>query len=158
LLADIEQFLYAEAECLDEYRLDEWLALFADDLHYWIPMRKNVPHNHRETEFTRPHHDVSWFEENKDGLARRVRQIQTGLHWAEEPLSRTTHLISNVRLATIQPSSDAPEKVEVRYKIMINRNRCESETDVLVGRKEDWLIRVANSWKIQKRKVILDQN
>jgi 3-phenylpropionate/cinnamic acid dioxygenase small subunit len=158
LLIEIEQFLYAEAECLDDYRLDDWLALFADDLHYWIPMRKNVPHNHREKEFTRPYQDISWFEDTKDGLSRRVRQIQTGVHWAEEPLSRTSHLVSNVRLAAIHPDSRAPETVEVSYKFLINRNRLETETDLLVGTKEDCLIRTAESWKIQKRKVVLDQN
>jgi 3-phenylpropionate/cinnamic acid dioxygenase small subunit len=158
LLIDVEQFLYREAELLDEYRLDEWLTLFADDLHYWIPLRKNVSHDKRETEFTRPRQDISWFEENKDGLSRRVRQIQTGVHWAEEPLSRTSHLVSNVRLAAVHPNSQAPEKVEVHYKFLVNRNRLETETDVLVGRREDSLLRTADSWKIQKRKVVIDQN
>ena len=40
LLIDIEQFLFEEAEHLDAWRLDEWLTLFADDLHYWVPMRR----------------------------------------------------------------------------------------------------------------------
>lgn len=158
LLIDVEQFLYQEAECLDAWRLDEWLALFTDDLHYWVPMRRNVPHNRRDTEFTRPYEDVSWFEETKDGLNRRVKQIQTGVHWAEEPLSRTTHMVSNVRLAAIHPDSRAPEAVEVSYKFLVNRNRLETETDLLIGRKEDSLVRTADGWKISKRKVILDQN
>lgn len=158
LLVEIEQFLYAEAEYLDAWRLDEWLALFAEDLHYWIPMRRNVPHNKRGGEFTRPHQDISWFEETKDGLTRRVRQIQTGVHWAEEPLSRTSHLVSNVRLAAIHPDSSAPESVEVGYKFLINRNRLETETDLLIGRKEDCLVLTAEGWKIRSRKVILDQN
>ncbi len=158
LLIDVEQFLYAEAEYLDDYRLDEWLALFADDLHYWIPLRKNVRHDRRDTQYTRPHQDISWFEEHKDGLTRRVRQLQTGVHWAEEPLSRTSHLVSNVRLAAIHPDSQAPERVEVHYRFLIYRNRLETETDLLVGKKEDCLIRAAEGWKIQKRKVLLDQN
>jgi 3-phenylpropionate/cinnamic acid dioxygenase small subunit len=158
LLIDVEQFLYWEAECLDDYRLDEWLALFTEDLHYWIPMRRNVRHDQRAAEFTRPHQDISWFEENRDGLTRRVRQIQTGVHWAEEPLSRTSHLVSNVRLTSVDPHSQAPERVEVGYRFLVYRNRLETETDVLVGKKEDCLIRTAEGWKIQKRKVLLDQN
>ncbi len=158
LLIEIEQFLYAEAECLDDYRLDEWLALFADDLHYWVPMRKNVPHNRRSSELTLPRREISWFEENKDGLTRRVRQIQTGVHWAEEPLSRTSHLVSNLRLAAIRPNIEAPESVEVRYKFIVNRNRLETETDLLIGSKEDVLVLSADGWKIRSRKVVLDQN
>ncbi|MSQ71258.1 MAG: 3-phenylpropionate/cinnamic acid dioxygenase subunit beta [Betaproteobacteria bacterium] len=158
LLIEVEQFLYAEAECLDDYRLDEWLALFADDLHYWVPLRKNVRHDQRAAEYSRPHEEISWFEENKGGLARRVRQIQTGVHWAEEPLSRTSHLVTNVRLGAIHPDCRRPEQVEVRYRFLVYRNRLETETDVLVGKKEDSLILTADGWKIRKRKVMLDQN
>ena len=42
LTQEIAQFLYAEAELLDERRHDEWLALLADDIRYWMPMRRNV--------------------------------------------------------------------------------------------------------------------
>jgi 3-phenylpropionate/cinnamic acid dioxygenase small subunit len=37
----IEDFLYLEAELLDERRLREWLELLADDVHYWMPVRHN---------------------------------------------------------------------------------------------------------------------
>jgi hypothetical protein len=42
LTHEIADFLYREAELLDERRYDEWLALLADDLRYWMPMRRNV--------------------------------------------------------------------------------------------------------------------
>ena len=42
LTQEIAQFLYAEAELLDERRHDEWLALLAEDIRYWMPMRRNV--------------------------------------------------------------------------------------------------------------------
>ena len=42
LTLDVAQFLYAEAELLDERRHDEWLALLAEDIRYWMPMRRNV--------------------------------------------------------------------------------------------------------------------
>ena len=42
LTQEIAEFLYAEAELLDERRYDEWLALLADDIRYWMPMRRNV--------------------------------------------------------------------------------------------------------------------
>jgi 3-phenylpropionate/cinnamic acid dioxygenase small subunit len=85
---DVEAFLYREAELLDERRYEEWLDLFTDDCHYFMPMRRNVPHDAPEREFTREGRDVNWFDEGKDTLTRRVRQILTGIHWAEEPPSR----------------------------------------------------------------------
>ena len=42
LTQEIASFLYAEAELLDERRHDEWLALLAEDIRYWMPMRRNV--------------------------------------------------------------------------------------------------------------------
>ena len=55
---EIAQFLYSEAELLDERRYDEWLALVADDIRYWMPMRRNVKFGDTEREFTRETEDV----------------------------------------------------------------------------------------------------
>ena len=77
LKQEIEDFLYHEADLLDERRYDEWLALLADDLRYWMPMRRNVKYGDTSREFTREGEDISWFDEGKDTLTRRVRQIQT---------------------------------------------------------------------------------
>ncbi len=93
LTQEIAEFLYAEAELLDERRYDDWLALLADDIRYWMPMRRNVKFGDTEREFTREAEDIAWFDEGKETLTRRVRQIQTGIHWAEEPQSRIAHLV-----------------------------------------------------------------
>ena len=90
---------------LDERRHDEWLALLAEDIRYWMPMRRNVKFGDTAREFTREGEDISWFDEGKDTLTRRVRQIQTGIHWAEEPQSRITHMVSNVQLLEATPDA-----------------------------------------------------
>ena len=100
----IEEFLYQEAELLDERRYEEWLELLADDVRYWMPMRRNVRFGELEREFTREGLDINWFDEGKDTLTRRVQQILTGVHWAEEPLSRICHMISNIQLLHVRPS------------------------------------------------------
>ena len=50
---EIADFLYREAELLDERRYQDWLALLADDIRYWMPMRRNVKFGEDEREFTR---------------------------------------------------------------------------------------------------------
>ena len=95
---EVQDFLYREAELLDERRYEEWLDLFTDDARYFMPMRRNVPHDERERELTREGLDVNWFDEGKDTLRRRVQQIRTGVHWAEEPPSRICHMVSNVQV------------------------------------------------------------
>ena len=153
LTQEIAQFLYTEAELLDERRHDEWLALLADDIRYWMPMRRNVKYGDTAREFTRETEDVSWFDEGKDTLARRVRQLQTGIHWAEEPQSRISHMITNVQLLSV-----TPDEVVAKSRFLIYRNRVETETDLLVGKREDTLRRAGDGWQIARRKIILDQS
>lgn len=158
LKEEIEAFLYREAELLDDRHYEAWLDLFTDDTHYFMPMRRNVPHDEPEREFTRAGADVSWFDEGKDTLTRRVRQILTGIHWAEEPPSRTCHMISNVQILTADLAGPAPAEVTVKSRFLIYRNRVETETDLLVGKRQDVLRRVGDGWRIARRTIILDQN
>src|ERR1700744_3537378 len=116
LTQEIAGFLYAEAELLDERRHDEWLALLADDIRYWMPMRRNVKFGDTTREFTRETEDVNWFDEGKDTLTRRVRQIQTGIHWAEEPQSRITHMVSNVQLLQVMPDVATAHEVTTKCR------------------------------------------
>jgi 3-phenylpropionate/cinnamic acid dioxygenase small subunit len=158
LKAEIEDFLYHEAELLDERRYEEWLALVAEDVRYWMPMRRNVKVGEHEREFTRADHDINWFDEGRDTLERRVRQILTGIHWAEEPVSRISHMVSNVQLLDVRPSFAEPAEVATKCRFLIYRNRVETETDILVGKREDLLRRAPGGWQIARRKIILDQS
>src|ERR1700745_1832336 len=114
LKQEIEDFLYHEADLLDERRYEDWLALVAEDARYWMPMRGNCKRGEPEREFTRAGQDINWFDEGKETLPRRVKQILTGMHWAEEPVSRISHMLSNVRLLEVTPSAAEPEEVTVR--------------------------------------------
>ena len=159
LTQEVAEFLYAEAELLDDRRYDDWLALLADDIRYWMPMRRNVKFgDDTGREFTREREEIAWFDEGKETLTRRVRQIQTGIHWAEEPQSRIAHMVSNVRLVEATPDVAAPQEVTVSCRFLIYRNRVETETDLLVGKREDTLRRAGDGWLISRRMIILDQN
>jgi 3-phenylpropionate/cinnamic acid dioxygenase small subunit len=121
-------------------------------------MRRNVKYGEGEREFTRSRADINWFDEGKETLARRVKQIETGIHWAEEPVSRISHLVSNVQIVAASPSVAEAREVTVKCRFLIYRNRVETETDILVGKREDLLRREAGDWRIARRRIILDQN
>ena len=110
LKEEIQELLYREAELLDERRFEDWLDLFTEDARYWMPMRRNVPAEEPEREFTREGVDVNWFDEGKDTLTRRVKQIRTGVHWAEQPPSRICHMVSNVQLLGAPPTARRPPR------------------------------------------------
>ena len=158
LKEEVSEFLYAEAELLDDRHFEEWLDLLTDDIRYWMPMRRNVKSNEMDREFTREGQDINWFDEGKETLDRRVRQILTGVHWAEEPLSRIRHLLTNVQLLSATPSASDPTEVSMRCRFLVYRNRVETETDFLIGKREDTLRKVDGAWKIAQRKITLDQN
>jgi 3-phenylpropionate/cinnamic acid dioxygenase small subunit len=157
LMREIEDFFYTEADLLDEREYDQWLDLLTEDIVYWMPMRKNVSWANRDKDIT-AENDVAWFHDDKETLRKRVKQIQTGLHWADEPVSRVSHLITNVRLTDPLSALDEGTKATTKCRFIVYRNRVESETDFLVGRREDTLTRAQGQIKLARRKIILDQS
>lgn len=158
LAQEIAEFLHHEAELLDERRYRDWLALLADDVRYWMPMRRNVKFGEDAREFTRERQDIAWFDEGKETLSRRIKQIETGIHWAEEPHSRIAHLVTNIQLLAAEPDWAAPAEVSVKCRFLLYRNRVETETDLLVGKREDVLRRAGDGWLLARRRITLDQN
>jgi len=153
----IEDFYSREAELVDTRRYDEWLSLFADDLVYRMPLVRNLQAPAIASEYLTGALDVSWFDEGKGTLATRVAQIKTGVHWAEEPLSRITRLITNVRIINALPSYADAQDVEASSKFLINRNRTTEIDEVLIGRRVDRLRRVEGDWRIFLRTVFINQ-
>ena len=98
--------------------------------------------------------ELSLFDEDIKTLTARVARLETGMAWAEDPPSRTRHLISNIEVA-----ADASGlELTVYCNFMVYRSRGETEQDLYVGGREDWLRRVDQGWKIARRRLVLDQN
>src|SRR5262245_18224566 len=94
----------------------------------------NVEYRNRHLETKQPGRDVCWIDEGKETLSLRVAQLATGVHWAEEPVSRASHFVSNVRVKDVR----LPE-VEVSCRFLVYRNRVADETDIIAGRRIDVL-------------------
>ena len=164
ILREVEQFLYREARLLDERRFHEWLELFTDDVRYWMPGRSNRypkmskaivildPDRYNEEELSRED-ELAILDETKETLGRRIARLDTGMAWAEDPPSRTRHMLSNIE---VEPGDTATE-IKVYANFMVYRNRSETEQDFYVGARQDVLRQVDGAWKIARRKIILDQ-
>jgi 3-phenylpropionate/cinnamic acid dioxygenase small subunit len=111
-----------------------------------------------EKENTRQGEGISWFDEDKWTVTKRVEQILTGVHYAEEPLSRVTHMVSNVRLLDIKPSVEDPTEVTVGCRFLVFQSRVEYENYTFIGRRTDILRKAGDSWLIARRELILEQN
>jgi biphenyl 2,3-dioxygenase subunit beta len=151
---EVEEFFYREVRLLDERRLTEWLDLLAEDVFYYMPIVRNIKFGDWDLEYSDPESEISYFDETKDILEGRVRQINTGVHWAEEPVSRFVHIITNVEI-----TKDGGDEVEVASKFFVYQNRLADEVNHFVGRRYDVLRRDPETvFKVVKRKIILAQN
>ena len=155
LQQEIEQFLYFEAGLLDDHQIAEWMDLMAKDIHYFMPLRSNRGPRERNKEYSGAH-DIAYFDESKASLDLRLRKLQTGVAWAEEPPSRTRHLVTNVRISPLAN----PNEYEVKSAFLLYRNRAEHQTDVFAGERIDGLRRSdsAAGFEIFKRHIHLDQS
>jgi biphenyl 2,3-dioxygenase subunit beta len=153
LRRQVEDFLYLEAELLDDRKLREWLDLFTDDARYWMPLRHNPferPADLTE-ELSKPGEGY-YFDDDKKSLKIRVERVYAKNAWAEMPPSRTRHFVSNVRV-----KRDDGSELEVRSNFLVYRTRMETDQDMFVGERQDLLRRVDGSFKIARRTIVLDQ-
>jgi len=150
----IEDFLYLEAELLDDRKLREWLDLLTDDVRYWMPIRYNPLDRPDEVseELAKPGEGY-YFNDDKKSLRIRVERVYSKNAWAEMPPSRTRHLISNVRI-----KNDTGSEIEVDSNFLVYRTRMENDQDMFVGERQDVLRRVDSGFEIAKRTIILDQS
>jgi 3-phenylpropionate/cinnamic acid dioxygenase small subunit len=152
LQAEVERFFALEYELLDERRFDAWLELLDDDLRYRMPMARNVPFDAPEREYAGAG-EACWFDEGKDTLRKRVQQIAGGDHWAEEPRSRTTHLVANVRIERV-----AGEEITAKSRFVVCACRLEHDVDVFIGKRFDVLRRAGGDLRLLARTIQLDQS
>jgi 3-phenylpropionate/cinnamic acid dioxygenase small subunit len=156
---EIEEFLYDEAQLLDERDFTRWIDTLADDLRYFMPMEFNVKFGeHAARELTTRAEQMSWFNEGKWTLNKRVEQILTGVHWAEEPLSRVCRMVSNVQLTALNNNAAGELEVDVSSRFLIYQNRCEYEQYFFVGDRLDRIRRTAMGWRLAQREIRLHQN
>ena len=165
VIRDVEQFLYREARLLDQRRFHEWLDLLTDDIHYWMPVRstrypvrsKSISildiERYVEDEVAKEG-ELAILDETKETLTNRIARLDTGMAWAEDPPSRTRHIISNIEVE----ERDSDSELKVYSNFIMYRTRGETEQDFYVGSREDILRKVDAQWKITYRKIVLDQN
>jgi 3-phenylpropionate/cinnamic acid dioxygenase small subunit len=157
---EVEQFYYEEAELLDDGRFADWLELLADDLDYWMPTRTNRLRRQQALSIA-ARGEAAFYDETKESLAWRIRRFDSGMAWAEDPPSRTRHLITNVVVRHVDPSQHrefSVDDLEVRSAFLVYRNRLQREENIFAGQRTDILRRVSAGLQVARRVVLLDQN
>ena len=138
----VEDFLYHEAALLDEWRLDEWLALFTADARYVVPTT-DLPEGD-------PKKDLVFIDDDMVRLRARVERLKSRHGHREYPWSRTRRFITNVRIKGLEE-----DNIFVTSSFLVYRFRM-GETSPYVGWYEHRLKRVDRELKIYHKRTVLD--
>lgn len=139
--SDVEDFLYAEAEILDTWDYDAWLALFEDGARYEIPTT-----DYRGWSL---HAGGSFVDDDYDLIKARVKRLKSRKAHAENPHSRTHRMISNVRFA-----SGEDDTLLVKANFIVSRAR-DGHFDSYMGRYEHVLVSGADGLRFRLRRTLL---
>jgi p-cumate 2,3-dioxygenase beta subunit len=137
----VEDFLYQEAALLDEWRLDEWLALFTADARYVVPTT-DLPEGD-------PKKELVFIDDDLVRLQARVARLKSRHGHREYPWSRTRHFIANVRI------NPAGQVILVTSSFLVYRFRM-GDTSPYVGWYEHKLKHVNGKLKIHHKRAVLD--
>lgn len=148
---EVERFYTDEAALLDAHEYEEWVKLFSEDTHYFMPIRRTRLRRELTEEFTKPG-EMAFFDDDKEILVGRVAKLLTGAAWAEDPPSRTRHLITNVAVR-----AQHGDELEVASNFLLYRTRLKSEETTWIGSRRDLLRPHDGSFLIARRHIFLEQ-
>jgi p-cumate 2,3-dioxygenase subunit beta len=142
---DVEEFLYREAQMLDRWQLDEWLALFTDDAIYHVPTIGTAPD-------VGPENTLFYIADDRARLRERVIRLQKKGAHVEWPRSRTRHMVSNV---LIDERSDNELQVSAAFAVHRFKN---AAADVYVGSYRYRLAITDKGLRIREKRSMLDMD
>lgn len=138
----VTTFLAWESQLLDDWRLEEWLALCDEDIAYVIPAT-DCPEG-------TPQDSVVFINDDRGTLTGRVRRLQSRHAYREYPSSRTRRFLSNI---LVREGRDG--LVEATAGLQVYRFRTR-RTAVYVGRYDVTLVPTDDGFRFRRRCVTLD--
>ena len=149
--ARVVDFLYHEAELLDDRRHRDWLGLMTPDIHYLAPVRVTTAHSLEDSAMP----DMAHFDEDHYSLTKRIERFETEHAWAEDPPSRTRRYVTNIRCW----SGDAEGEVLVRCNLLLFRSRGDVQNpDLLSASRTDLLRDSGDGLKLAQRRILVDES
>ena len=149
MLSNIERqavvdFLHREARLADEARYAEWLALWTDAAVYWVPATTDsgaIPEKH-----------LSHVYDNRGRLETRVKMLQSGYRYSQEPPSLMRRLVSNIEIEAADNGELVAQSNFILAELSI---QAKHEMHWWVGRTTHRLRVVAGELKMCAKKVVL---
>ncbi|MEJ7930078.1 aromatic-ring-hydroxylating dioxygenase subunit beta [Ramlibacter sp. AN1015] len=143
-----QALVHREALYLDAQRWDDWLALFTEDVRFWMPAWTD-----EHTLARSPDSELSLiYIAARAGLEDRVWRVRSQLSVASTPLPRTCHQVTN---SVVEATGDA-DTLTVHSSWSCHLLRLKDRTQhVFFGRYEHLLRRVEDDWRIAGKTIVL---
>ncbi len=135
----VEQFLFHQAEIVDEKRWDDWLALFTPDGKYWMPA---------EIDQENAEGVPNIFYEDIYLMEMRIKRVCHPNAHSQAPTQRMSRVVSNVIIESETPNGD----IIVRSKFHLVEYRLETQR-FFGGKYRHHLVRDGDSYKIKLQRV-----
>lgn len=137
-----QDLVFHEARLIDERRFDEWLALFADDGRYWVPLQGAAQ------EVGAAHNALA--DEDRLLLNLRIERLKNPRAHSQHPPSRCQHVLQVPALVR-----EAEGECELRTPFVYIESRGERQL-VLAGSVFHRLAKQAGAgWRIRLKRVDL---
>jgi p-cumate 2,3-dioxygenase beta subunit len=140
----VTHLLNAEADCLDQWRLDDWLTLFTDDAEYFVPPTDV------DGDSADPDKALFYVMDDRRRMEERVTRLKKRGAHSEWPRSRVRHLISNIIATHSEPS-----RVTARASFIVYRSK-DATSDAFVGHYLYDLREREGELLIRKKTCVLD--
>jgi benzoate/toluate 1,2-dioxygenase subunit beta len=139
---EVEELLAIEAALLDAGETRRWLELLTDDVLYWVPLAWNA---------TSPAEQLNLVYDDRQLLSDRIYRIETGDAYSQDPPSRVTRLITNIRC---RPSEELADHVIAHSVFCLTETRHE-RVGTYTGRYSHLLRREEHGLRIARKRVDL---
>ena len=141
----VEDFMFYEAELLDEWKLKEWLGLFTADGCYYVPTTDSAPN-------ASPDDSLFYVADDRFRLEQRVERLLKKTAHAEYPRSKTRHLVSNVR---IRARKD--DELDVGAAVLTYRTKM-GLTETYIGSYRYRIAVTPEGLRIREKRCVLDMD
>jgi p-cumate 2,3-dioxygenase beta subunit len=144
----IEDFLFHEAQLLDDWLLQDWAALFETDAMYEVtsPAAEDPANSN-------PKDSLFLIADGLDRIRGRANRLLKKTAHAEYPHSKTRHMVSNIR----RLAADAPGEEKLRANFVVFRTK-DDKTSMFMGEYHYRLRVNEGALSIFRKRAILDLN
>jgi len=141
--AEVEDLLYLEAFLLDEWRMEDWLALWTEDAEYVVPTNDNPDAD--------PDRDLMYINHDHRLLKGLVVRLMSVHAHREYPWSKTRHVVTNVRV--LGEDKDGVVHADAAFTVWRFRN---SDRDCYVGHYDLRIQRIGSELRLSGKRITLD--